>query len=385
MRGQMTPPAESSKPDLRGRKVLIVDDDRVNVRILSGILKSEGFILMEAGSGEAALELYESFLPDLVLLDVVMPGISGFEACRTLKSRHGDELAPVVFITAKSESDDVIEGLAAGGVDYLPKPFRPREAVARIRTHLYNRLLNEQQRKLVAQLSTANAAKNKLLGMVAHDLRNPLASIKGLTEFLRDEGTVGKLNADQLDLVNNIHEASQSMLDMVNELLDASVIESGELRINLQETSLLEILEHSVTLNNINAAKKGTRIELKLVNLPGVLKIDGAKIKQVIDNLLSNAVKFSPPHSLVTVETSMTDRHCSIAVLDQGPGIPEQERHKLFKDFGRTSVTPTAGEKSTGLGLAICRRIVEAHGGGISAENRSPRGSVFTFFLPLTA
>jgi len=378
----MSYPSESSKPDLRGRKVLIVDDDRVNVRILSGILKSEGFALKDADSGEAALELYETFQPDLVLLDVVMPGITGFEACRRLKARHGDDLAPVIFITAKAESDDVVEGLAAGGVDYLPKPFRPREAVARIRTHLHNRLLNEQQRRLVEQLSSANAAKNKLLGMVAHDLRNPLASIKGLAEFLLDDGAAGKLTADQLDLAGTIHRTSHAMLEMVNELLDASVIESGELRIHLEVASPSEILEHSITLNNINAAKKGTRIELQRSHLPPTLKIDGAKIRQVIDNLLSNAVKFSPPNSLVVVETGTTEEHCALSVLDQGPGIPEDEQHKLFKDFGRTSVTPTAGEKSTGLGLAICRRIIEAHGGRISASNRPHGGSVFQFTLP---
>src|SRR5688572_26523659 len=227
----MNPSDETPKPDLKGRRILIVDDDRLNVRILSSILKPEGYELAEAHSGEAALILYEQFKPDLVLLDVIMPGITGFETCRTLKAKHGDMLAPVIFITAKSESDDIVEGLAAGGVDYLPKPFKAREAMARLRTHLQNRILNEQQRQLVAQLSTANTAKKRLLGMVAHDLRNPLASIRGLAEFLQD-GTVGQLTPDQLDLVKTIHEASQGMLSMVNELLDLSVIESGELKIH---------------------------------------------------------------------------------------------------------------------------------------------------------
>ena len=213
-------PVEPQKPDLQGRKVLIVDDDRLNLRILSRILKPEGLIVEQAFSGEDALIKYATFLPDLMLLDVIMPGISGFETCRTLKARYGDDLAPIIFITAKSDAEDVVEGLAAGGVDYLPKPFRGREAMARLRVHLQNRMLNEDQKKLVAQLSSANSAKNKLLGMVAHDLRNPLATVRGLAEFLRDDGKEGKLTTDQADLVENIYSVSQSMLEMVNELLD---------------------------------------------------------------------------------------------------------------------------------------------------------------------
>jgi two-component system sensor histidine kinase/response regulator len=382
----MNPPPESSKPPLAGRRILIVDDDRLNARILASILKPEGYELAVAHSGEECLECYEQFKPDLVLLDVIMPGITGFETCRTLRDRHGDGLAPVVFITAKSESDDVVEGLAAGGVDYLPKPFKGREALARLRTHLQNRLLTEQQRQLVAQLSTANTAKNRLLGMVAHDLRNPLASIRGLADFLSD-GTVGKLTDDQLDLVKTIQDTSQSMLTMVNELLDLTVIESGELKIHPEMRPIAELLNKSVYLNNINAAKKGSLIELAGIDADTELCIDSDKVKQVIDNLLSNAIKFSPPSSTIHVAVEQTDGEVSILVRDQGPGIPEGERHKLFKDFGQTSVKPTAGEKSTGLGLAICKRIMESHGGTIAAESVPTGGSIFriTFPRPLLA
>lgn len=377
----MNPSDETPKPDLKGRRILIVDDDRLNIRILSSILKPEGYELAEAHSGEAALILYEQFKPDLVLLDVIMPGITGFETCRTLKAKHGDMLAPVIFITAKSESDDIVEGLAAGGVDYLPKPFKAREAMARLRTHLQNRILNEQQRQLVAQLSTANTAKKRLLGMVAHDLRNPLASIRGLAEFLQD-GTVGQLTPDQLDLVNTIHEASQGMLAMVNELLDLSVIESGELKIQPEERPIAELLTKAIYLNNINAGKKGSRIEFSSPPHVTMLRIDADKIRQVLDNLLSNAIKFSPPNSVVSVSTESNDACYAVLVKDQGPGIPENERHKLFQDFGQTSVKPTAGEKSTGLGLAICKRIMEAHGGGIEAETTGAGGGVFKITFP---
>lgn len=370
---------------ISGQKVLIVDDDRLNIRILEGILKKiAGYTTGEAYTGEGALKAYEEFRPDLVLLDVMLPGIDGFETCRRLRQQHGEDCAPIIFITAKSGSEDVVEGLGAGAVDYLPKPFKPKEVLARIRTHLQNRALVEQQKLLVEQLSRANAAKNRFLGMAAHDLRNPLASIRGLAEFLQ-EGAVGPLGPEQLDLVNTIHEASQSMLVLVNELLDVAAIEAGELKLTLAAQDLAELIAKSVALTNMEAAKKGTHVEFTPPAGPLMIAIDPAKMKQVLGNLLSNAVKYSPPGSTVrvTAKFDTPEETCSFAVRDEGPGIPEGERDKLFKDFSRLSVKPTGGEKSTGLGLAICRKIVEAHHGTIAAENLPVRGCEFRVTLPV--
>lgn len=358
-------------------KILVVDDDRMNIRILEGILRKEGFAFVSAESGEKALESYPGFQPDLVLLDVMLPGIDGFETCRRLRAAYGSACAPILFITAKAESEDVVAGFNAGGADYLPKPFRAKEALARIRTQLENRLY-------AAQLRKANEAKNKFLGMCAHDLRNPLASIRGLAEFLR-EPMIGPLNAEQADIVNSIHGASHSMLDLVNELLDIATIESGELRLSLAPTSLRELAEKAIRFSAIEASRKGTRIELDSDSAAPVLPIDAARIRQVVDNLLSNAVKYSPPGSLVRVrigEAAAPVPSATLSVHDQGPGIPEAERDRLFQDFGRLSVKPTGGEKSTGLGLAICRKIIEAHRGNIEAVNQADGGCVFKFSLP---
>ena len=376
--------AHSLPIELKGRKILIVDDDRVNLRILAGILRSEGYVLADADSGESALEKFAQFGPDLVLLDVMLPGIDGFETCRRLKKQHGEGSAPVIFITAKNESDDVVEGLGAGGVDYLPKPFKAKEVLARIRSHLQNQLLAEQQKLLVEQLSYANAQKNKFLGMAAHDLRNPLASIRGLAEFLRD-GAVGPMTAEQKDFITVIHSASQSMLDLVNELLDVAVIESGELKLHLGPHDLTGLISRSVSQTNIEAGKKKTTVIFAPTATTVTLVIDEAKIRQVIDNLLSNAVKYSPPGSTITVTVQQDPVHgtCAFSVQDQGPGIALGERDRLFKDFSRLSAQPTGGEKSTGLGLAICRKIIGAHRGTITVENLPIRGCEFRVTLPL--
>jgi two-component system, sensor histidine kinase and response regulator len=371
-------PAPTSAPP--SARILIVDDDRMNIRILEGILKREGYTLFSTETAEEALGVYPSYKPDLVLLDVMLPGIDGFETCRRLRTTYGDDCAPILFITAKAESEDVVAGFNAGGADYLPKPFRAKEALVRIRTHLERRFYG-------AQLRAANEAKNKFLGMCAHDLRNPLASIRGLAEFLH-EPSIGPLNAEQADIVASIHGASQAMLDLVNELLDITTIEAGELRLALTPAPLRELADKAIRLASIEAARKGTRIELDPSSACALVPVDAARIRQVIDNLLSNAVKYSPPGSHVSVRVEQVGSPAPAAVLsvrDQGPGIPESERGRLFQDFGRLSVKPTGGEKSTGLGLAICRKIVEAHHGRIEAVNQPAGGCVFSFYLPIAS
>jgi signal transduction histidine kinase len=368
--------------DLKGRRILAVDDDRINLKIIGGILRHEGYEIAEAASGEQALDVYAAFQPNLVLLDVMMPGIDGFTTCRTLKKTYGDKCAPVIFVTAKSEADDVVMGFDAGGVDYLTKPFRPKEVVARIRTHLSNQQLVEQQKLLVDQLSKANAAKDRFLGMCAHDLRNPLSSIRGLAELM-DENAIGTLTDEQREIIQTIHGASQSMLQLVNELLDVATIEAGHLKLVKVPTSVVEMIERSVHLANIEAAKKNMKIEMVTMPADPVVEVDRNKMRQVVDNLINNAVKYSPRGSVITVLVHANEVIAGFAVRDNGPGIPESERHKLFKDYGRLSAQPTGGEKSTGLGLAICRKIVEAHNGTISVENIPGRGAEFVVSLPL--
>ena len=378
----MDNPLPTPSIDLKGRRILAVDDDRINLKIIGGILRHEGYEIAEAASGEQALEVYAAFRPNLVLLDVMMPGIDGFTTCRTLKTTYGDKCAPVIFVTAKSEAEDVVMGFDAGGVDYLTKPFRPKEVVARIRTHLSNQQLVEQQKHLVDQLSKANAAKDRFLGMCAHDLRNPLSSIRGLAELM-DENAIGTLTDEQREIVQTIHGASQSMLQLVNELLDVATIEAGHLKLAKEPTSVVEIVERSVHLNNIEAAKKNTRVEMVTVPNDPIVEVDRNKMRQVVDNLINNAVKYSPRGSVITVIIHSNGNVAGFAVRDNGPGIPESERHKLFKDYGRLSAQPTGDEKSTGLGLAICRKIVEAHNGTISVENIPGRGAEFVVSLPL--
>ncbi|TVR49709.1 MAG: sensor histidine kinase [Puniceicoccaceae bacterium] len=347
-------------------------------------LKKENFEIAIAETGEEALVRFEEFQPDLILLDVMLPGIDGYETCRRLHQTHGPEAATVIFLTGKSRPEDVVAGLDAGGVDYLSKPFSPREALARIRTHLSIREQAEKQQALIDQLSRANEAKNRFLGMAAHDLRNPLASVRNLAEFLSDQ-TLGPLTPDQASLVQTIRETSHGMLGLVNELLDFSAIEAGVLHLNPAPTPLADLVDHAVRLASMEAAKKGTSIRIVAGDDQSTIMADPSKVTQVIDNLLSNAVKYSPPGSEITVEIQSSATGYTLAVSDEGPGIPPAEFDRLFQDYSRLSTKPTGGEKSTGLGLAICRKIIEAHHGEISAENLPGRGCQFRFTLPASS
>ncbi|MCF3648264.1 hybrid sensor histidine kinase/response regulator [Synoicihabitans lomoniglobus] len=370
-------PSKAEESPFAGHKILVVDDERINNVMMSRVLKRAKFEVIVATTGEEALEKYAAESPDLVLLDVMLPGIDGYETCRQLKQTYGQEAVPVIFLTATTDTKGVIDGFAAGGVDYVQKPIREAEVVARVNTHI-------QTRVLIGELRAANEAKNRFLGMASHDLRNPLASIRGLAQFLKDP-IIGKLTPDQLDMAETIETTANGMLSLVNELLDVATIESGELKLNPEMGSLKTLVEKVVSLANLDATRKKTKLVLVIANdIPDML-FDEAKMRQVAENLFSNAVKYSPPGSTIRIVLRDSETAQNLHVIDQGPGIPAGEADKLFKDFGRLSVQPTGGEKSTGLGLAICRKIVQAHDGTISAENLATGGCVFKVSLPKRA
>lgn len=196
------------------------------------------------------------------------------------------------------------------------------------------------------------------------------------------EGSSGDLSEDQRAMLRSVHSATQAMLELLGELLDISVIESGELRLDLTPTNFADIVSDAVFLNGITAARKQMKITCRPFKPSSSILVDARKIREVIDNLLSNAIKFSPPGTTITVVLSEDATHQTISVQDQGPGIPPDEMNMLFQSFGKTSVRPTGGEKSTGLGLAICRKIIEAHKGTVSASNREGGGADFRITLP---
>jgi signal transduction histidine kinase len=244
-----------------------------------------------------------------------------------------------------------------------------------------SRLNNElvaMQRELTGknvELAKLNALKNQFLGMAAHDLRNPLHGILTYSSFLLEDAD--KLNADQIEFITVIHDQSQYMASLVNDLLDVATIESGKLQLDLQPVDLLKLAQTNLNRNRLIAARKDITLDLQADSIPMGL-FDPAKIEQVLDNLTTNAIKYSPPGSCVHIRLQTSgEEEILISVQDEGPGIPPAEMEKLFKPFQRTSVKTTSGEKSTGLGLVIVKRIVTGHGGRIWVESQLGIGSTF--------
>lgn len=261
------------------------------------------------------------------------------------------------------------------------------EAITYKSQEMYENVTRDLLKQLILKYSIAerklielNQLKNKFLGMAAHDLRNPLISIRGFSEMLLSEA-IGPVTNEQKEFLSNINKTSSDMLVLLNNLLDVSVIESGRLDLDLHPGSLRTILEERIHLLQVQASLKKIKIHLSGRDISDI-HFDAKRIGQVIDNLISNAVKFSPPGSSVFVTLVEKDNTAQIAVKDEGPGITPDDRKKLFGTFQKLTARPTCGESSTGLGLAIAKKIVEAHRGKISVVSEPGTGSTFIFTIP---
>jgi signal transduction histidine kinase len=233
------------------------------------------------------------------------------------------------------------------------------------------------------QLEALNDQKNQLLGMAAHDLRAPLGVVLTYSEFLLDEAA-HRWSDEHLEFISDMKLSAEFMLRLVNDLLDLSRIEAGTLTLDLQTTDLSSLVSHNVSLNRVLAAKKGIALALRIESIIPAMNIDRSKIEQALNNLITNAIKFSHPATSVEVCLRLIENEVVVSVKDEGQGIPADEMEKLFKPFQKTSVSSTAGEQSTGLGLAITRKVIEGHRGRIWVESQVGRGSTFSFTLPLS-
>lgn len=368
-------------------KVLIVDDVPANIDILREVLKPEGYKFHVATNGETALKIAGEVHPDLILLDVMMPGMDGYETCTRLKKNDSTSAISIIFITSKNEVEDIVEGFKMGGVDYITKPFSQEEVRARVQTHLEIRRLNKLREKLIMELeeknqhlAQLNETKNKFLGIAAHDLRNPLASIRGFSEIILNEKDDLTPEEGQ-EFMAIIHESSHHMLTLVNDLLDFSVIESGKLDLDLNMNSLEEMLHRRIRVNDFLFQNKKIKIHKEFSSIPEI-SVDANRISQVIDNLLSNAAKFSPSNSNIYIALTLKNNYANISIRDEGPGISPEDQGKLFKGFQKLAAKPTAGEKSTGLGLSIVKKMVDAHKGVLKVESQLGSGSTFSVLLP---
>ena len=379
--------------------VMLVDDQTIIAEAVRRLLNAQGdFELHYCSEGARALETAAELKPLVILQDLVMPDADGMELLRAYRRHPALKNTPVIILSVKEDPVVKKEAFEAGAYDYMVKLPDAHEFVARVRHHaqacLDERLLSEAMRALREsqqqtqerniQLEKINEQKNRVLGVAAHDLRNPLGNIYSLSEFLQEE-TAQLLSEDQMEMLTCIRELSEFTLKMVEDLLDVSTIESGELRLDRRPLDFSVLVHHNVELNAILAQKKNITLNLEPIPPLPPVSLDAEKIAQVFNNLIGNAVKYSHSDTTVRIVTSREQDRVKISVIDQGQGISDADIPKLFKPFGRANVETTGGERSTGLGLAITRRIVEGHGGTIGVESEPDIGSTFFFTLPINS
>jgi PAS domain S-box-containing protein len=280
----------------------------------------------------------------------------------------------------RKKNGDMLTGLFAAEVIVIDGGHHVLSTISDITER---RLADEEIAQKNAELVELNNVKNQLLGMAAHDLRNPLSVVSIASAYLLDDASRHLPEARRNSFLRRINSSSKFMLKLIDDLLDVAKIEAGRLDLEPKEEDLRGLIEENLVLNRMLADKKDIRLDLTPeCGLPP-LRFDRGKVEQVLNNLFSNAIKFSAPGTVVTVQASRVNGSVVVSVRDQGQGIPAEELDRLFKPFGKTSVRSTGDEKSTGLGLAICHKIVEGHGGRIWAESEVGKGTTFAFSLPI--
>lgn len=368
--------------ELKGSRILIVDDSSMTRRQIQFFLKRDGFEVFEAKSGEEAIWLLNEVDPELVLMDVNMDGMDGLQACSRIKEDPANGSLPIIFLSSHGEREEIVRGFQCGAIDYLVKPFHPAESLTRIRTHLHIRKLGQLREKHIFELKQINQTKDRVLRIASHDLRNPIAAIAGLAGFLKED--THNMTDGQREIVDCIEEAGKSVVGLLNELLDMSALDSGQAALQKEEIKVCELVRNLVPLFMGEAERKRINLTFDCQDECATVQADRQKLRRLVDNLISNAIKFTPANGAVTVRMKPQEGGLRLEVEDTGPGIPESDKHALFKEFGKTSNIPTGGEKSTGLGLSICKRIVEAHDGTIGYKNLPEGGVCFSVTLPAT-
>jgi signal transduction histidine kinase len=361
--------------------VLAVDDTPGNLRVLVDSLGGAGHEVLVATDGTSAIETALYAKPDLILLDVMMPDIDGYETCQRLKSDEATAKIPIIFMTALSETAEKVKAFELGAVDYITKPFEHAELLARVSTHLtINRLRTDLENRNV-ELEELNKLKNEFMGMAAHDVRNPLASVVAcadLVDAMIDTASTEKIRS----FVHQISEAAKRINAIITNLLDVNTIDSGERKLNISPRELNGIVERVVLQNSHKAREKNIELMSIMANERLLASVDEDATEQVLDNIISNAVKYSPPGNKVYIRLDSDKLHVRVEVKDEGPGIPLEDQAQMYGKFCRLTPKPTAGEPSTGLGLWIVKELTEAMSGTINCESEVGEGTVFVVAWP---
>lgn len=380
--------------------ILVVDDISQNLQVIGEMLEQEGYETTFATSGQQALERIKAAQPNLILLDLMMPGMSGIEVCEKVKSNPEFSKIPIIFLTASNEQNDLLEAFKKGAADYITKPFRPEEVLARIKIQLINQklqqeleaqnnrlqleieahqLTEEALQKALEIAESANRAKSIFLANMSHELRTPLNAILGFAQLMSSNAN---LSIQEQKNVEIIRRSGEHLLNLINDILDLSKIEAGRMMLNDIEFSLIDMLLEVEEMFRFKATQKNLQLEIAISpDIPQYIKDDRVKIRQILINLVSNAIKFTKAGSVklsISPVNNNQETSLSFEVADTGVGIAPEELAKLFQPFVQTQAG-IASSEGTGLGLAISRKYVELLGGTMNVKSEVGKGTTFQF------
>ena len=354
--------------------ILVVDDIPLNLVILSEILKSEGYKVRPVPDGMLALQAAEREKPDLILLDIMMPDMDGYEVCRRLKENQNLSDIPVIFISALNDTNNIVKGLAAGSVDYITKPFQAEEVKARVATHLK---IYRQSKELIE----LNATKDKFFSIIAHDLRSPFNGFLGLTQIMVED--LPNLTLEEIQQIAlNMRISATNLFRLLENLLLWARMQNGKMPFDPEVIELRQMVDDSLAMIKQSAISKGIVLVSDIAESIKVFA-DNNMLQTIIRNLFSNAVKFTNKGGKVRISAKVTfDQSIEISVQDSGIGMCPAMIEDLFRLDTKTNRRGTDDEPSSGLGLHLCKDFIERHGGKLWIESEEGKGSTFSFSIP---
>jgi two-component system sensor histidine kinase/response regulator len=370
-----------SKINRSDYKILIVDDVVSNVLLLKILLTNEKFQVCTANCGTMCIEQCKAEKPDLILLDVMMPDISGFDTAVILKKNPETADIPIIFLTALNNPSDLVKGFQVGANDFLTKPFNKEELVVRVMHQITlvaaKRLIQKQNEELRATISN----RDKMYSVIAHDLRSPMASIRMVLNLVVSAMSPDLIGPELFELLDKANRESEECHDLLDNLLKWTKSQTGRLSVVLQDLDLDDIIPGVVDIFEMIAQTKKIKLVYKAPSEPIVVRADNDMFKTVLRNFLSNAIKFSPEDSNIEISLSKEGEFAKVSVRDHGVGIAPDRIDNIFHK-GETTYG-TGGEEGSGLGLQLCADFSRKIGGDVKVESELGKGSVFSVFVPL--
>jgi len=367
--------------------VLIVDDIAENIQVLGNILDEHDIEFSYASGGKEALEAIAFNKPDLLLLDINMPEMNGFEVCEKLKKEPETKKIPVIFLTARTDREDIVKGLTIGAVDYVTKPFNPQELISRVKTHLElsnsRKMIdaqNERLRKAYTDMKETNKTKDKFFSIIAHDLKEPFNTLLGFSELLLKEYD-NRAPEENKEMIQHIYNSSIHGFDLLNNLLEWSRSQTGRIEYKPCDFSLTDLVRQNIVSISSAANKKNIDVQNEIKEHIMAFG-DQRMINTVVRNLIVNALKFTGSGGEIVLSQKEENEFIIVTVTDTGVGISEKNLSKLFNLTESFSTPGTEKEHGTGLGLILCKEFVEKNGGKIWVESEYGRGSKFSFSIP---